>query len=425
MITTANIVPFISHLYWEKYKNPPPTNLLDSWREVPEYDLIENLEALFAKWGRSPAELQSAIYDFELKGMPVAPPVTPPTPAYHPPPISRPLQTTPPTLAPVSPSAPYPPPPPRPRRKTPVVLAISILLILAAGAYVAYEYYLYTSAGRVYCITDNVALRDATGKVAGRMDLFGDRGNETKGSYSNLRAMDRKIHDLVVPELNESYPTLKVMEDDAAFSDFLFRKSEIERYVNVNFVVRDETEYKLYTTIFAETNNVPQDNKNLKAVLRKVIVGSMAMAPSLQNNFITTNSARLSKGTLNVTTNMVMQELVANKTYAIIAGLSDGFYYRFEGDASEDNFVAPIRVKMLSGPNDQGQTELQGQYRFINSGGTTKLYDVDSRTITNYELVKDDKGKILDFKYVAPPLPTFNFWQDTTAVVAPVAAPVP
>lgn len=407
MINRNNIAAFIAELFQNKYQQAPPSALLAKWENLDDDEIQENLQELFGSWGQSADDLQAAIQRFEQHtaahgyASTQAPP--PPEPLPYSLPEQQQEQHVPLNAERERLKAQYYPPAIQRRRRS-IWPFIIVLALIAVAGYFGYQYYRYSSQGHVYCITANVALRDAAGEMVGRMDLEGTKVPNNAPSYSKLRAMDNEVHDLIID--NRSYPCRKVMEDNASFADYLFHRQSIARYVNANFVVNDKDEYHLYTNIFKQTNNVAQDNRMLKATVRKVIVGSMALKSSLANEYILTHSSQLSSSALAATSSIIVQELRPNQHYIIIAGLSNGKYYRFEGDMNTNQYVPPILVQTMA-EDGTNQQDLAGNFRFITKGGVTRLYDVNNPNISsNYVLIKDTIGKILAFQHQPPaPIP--------------------
>ncbi len=93
---------------------------------------------------------------------------------------------------------------------------------------------------------------------------------------------------------------------------------------------------------------------------------------------------------------MIKQPVVENVKYVIIAGMSDGYYYSFEGDIKNNNFSPPQKIMVI---NAEGQTlALSGNYRFMNKDNKIILYDCITSAPTNYEAKKDAKGKNNGFR---------------------------
>ena len=178
--------------------------------------------------------------------------------------------------------------------------------------------------------------------------------------------------------------------------------------MNTNYVVDNYNEFRLYQTAFKEVKNNKAENTALKAIYRKVIIGSMGLDPDMTDKYIVTHTENLPRAAVDRTYAVLKQTIVDNIKYVIIAGLSDGYYYRFEGDIKENKFVAPEKIEVINGNSDP--VPLGGSYRFFNIGRSAYLYDCKANLPLNFEAVEDSNGKIHAFEYKLP--------VDTTAAPA-------
>jgi hypothetical protein len=155
------------------------------------------------------------------------------------------------------------------------------------------------------------------------------------------------------------------------------------------------------------------ENANLKAIYRKIIIGSMGMDPTLSDKYIVTNTANLSRTVIDKTYAIIKQTIIENVKYVIIAGLSDGNYYKFEGDIKENVFAAPQRVEVDNGID--GSVPLTGSYRFYNKDKQIYLYDCKANLLLSFVAVRDNKGYLHAFEYI-PPADTQSMTSDTINV---------
>lgn len=379
-IDKSNIAKFISHLYREKKHHEPPHELLQSWENLSNEEIDTNLSGLFASWGMSEADKLSAIQRFitsqNLSSYATQSNVT--TTSINP--NSSPSQFT----------------QKKKNKNKPILLLLIVLPLFLIISYLAYQYFSFNNLDRVYAITQNIAIRDGKGKMVGRMDLYED---STLGSYSSLRAVDNEIYYIQPEGSDKEYPCRKLIPDSITFTNFLLG-SDYEVYVNVNYLVNDKKEFRLYANAFHEIQTIEKDNSQLKASVRKVIVGSMAATKDMDDKYIITNSEGLNKSYINNTSGIIIQSFKNNQEFVIIAPLNDGHYYRFEGNISTNEFKALTEIQYIN--EEKNILPLTGNYRFIQSNGVWRLYDVNQKTSTHYSLMKDNNGKFSFFEYNPP-----------------------
>jgi hypothetical protein len=193
-----------------------------------------------------------------------------------------------------------------------------------------------------------------------------------------------------------------VLLREGSFFSYLLNKNVEVGYVNTNYVVDNVKEFNLYQTAFKEVKNNKAENADMKAIYRKIVIGSMSLDPGMENRYITLHTNNIPRSAVNATYGIVKQTITANVKYILIAGLSDGNYYSFEGDVQSNDFTAPQRVMLINENNEE--KPLTGSYRFMNKDGKIVLYDCLTNTATNYEAQKDSDGKITAFAYKEPKL---------------------
>jgi len=383
-VNRNNIAGFITYLYKKRKNESPPAGLLQRWSSLPEEEIEAQLNGLFRHWGLTPIDRQKEIDNFFRETLyPAAPP-----PVLKPPVPLRPAPAEkkyPPLLIPV--------------KKKPKLLrwAIPVLLLVVLG-YVGYKYLQFSGLDYIYTITDNVAVRDENKRMVARMDLF-EIKNELP-SFQKLKVFDRNIYYKSIDNSDKTYPCRKVLLKEGSFWAFLTNKKDIAGYVNTNYVVDNYNEFRLYQTAFKEVKNNRAENTALKAIYRKIIIGSMGLDPGMADKYIVTHTGDIPRSAVDKTYAILKQTIVDNIRYVIIAGLSDGYYYRFEGDIKENSFVAPEKIDVTN--NDGNPVPLGGSYRFFNIGRSIYLYDCKANLPLNFEATKDEGGKISGFRYKAP-----------------------
>ncbi|MFT4062219.1 MAG: hypothetical protein QM642_07675 [Edaphocola sp.] len=405
-INKNNIGQLIDYLYQNRKGTPAPAELTDRWKSLPEDEIQPQLNGLFASWGMTEADKRTAIYNFlgqnlhavreQQKEQKPTPPPFVPTP--------EPTQTH----NPMDEAAKAKKP------KWPIVAGVVALALLA---FMGYKYLGYASLGHVYTITDNVLVRNDAKEAVARMDLFEVQGNVP--SFQKLRVLDKEIYYRGIDNSDKTYPCRKVVLDTYSFMDYLFHKDKGAAYVNTNYVVDNVKEFNLYQTAFKEVKNNKTENAALKAIYRKIIIGSMSQDPSTENKFISLHTSLLPKASVAATYGIIKQTLKDNVQYAIIAGLSDGNYYCFQGNIQDNTFEPPRQILLIE--SDDETKPLQGEYRFVNRNGNIDLYNCTTNTATDYAAQKDENGIIASFKYKHPDILDTIFGSDDDSTGADTA----
>lgn len=367
----------------------PPAQLLEGWKALSNEEIGAQLDGLFTSWGLSEADKKNEINAFFKETLftpKVKPPETAPVPVLPPPP------------PPVRPQSAVIPVRGTTRKKRSLWVAAAILALLAL--YTGYQYMNFARASYIYTITDNVSVRNEAKEIVARLDLFEVKSNIP--SYQKMKAVDDRIYYRGIDNTDKTYPCRKVLLDESSFLSYLFGRPNLFGYVNTNYVVDNVKEFNLYQTAFKEVKTNKSENADLKALYRKIIIGSMGLDPAMENKYITIHAGGIPRSVQDATFAVIKQPVVENVKYVIIAGLSDGFYYSFEGDIKNNNFNAPQKIMVV---NAEGQTlALSGNYRFMNKDNKIILYDCITNTPTNYEAKKDANGKITAFAYKEPSL---------------------
>lgn len=382
-INNQNIARFIAQLYRERNKTEAPPELLNAWTNLSDVEIQTQLSGLFASWGKSVHDLQLAKSRFlqaqqRTQALNTSTYSTSPT-------NSKTAYTT----------SQYPTYPETKTNGKKMILGVLFFLFVAVGGFFVYHYIKYNALTRIYAITENIAVRNKEGKLVGRMDLYPKTGTEEK-SYSNLRALDNQVYQIQPEGSNKVYPSRKALMDDASFSDYLWNNEDKICYVNVNYIVNDKKEFKLFQNAFKEIQNVKSDNDKLNASIRKIIVGAMAQDASLENSFLLSRANGLSAGSLKNTISFLVQSISKNGDAVVIAGLDNGSYYRFSGNTNEDKFNPPTIIQLQT--EDGAQGPLSGNYRFIKSGSDWRLYSVDKKETIDYALDMNNAQGLFVYK---------------------------
>lgn len=387
-INNSNIADFIRFLFRKRKGAEPPQELLDRWKALSNDEIAMQLSGLFQSWGLTDEDKRMEINAYFKETL------------FSPKPGQQQQQR--PRVVPVpvnEAQAPFNPFPSKKKskRRWPYI-AGAILLI--AGVYISFQYLSYAGMQYVYTITDNVSVRNEAKEIVARMDLYPVKG--ATPSFQKLKAVDKEIYQKSIDNSDKVYPCRKVLLKEGSFFSYLFDKNAEVGYVNTNYVVDNVKEFNLYQTAFKEVKNNKSENADLKAIYRKIIIGSMSLDPSMENRYITLHTNNIPRSAVNATYGIVKQTITANVKYILIAGLSDGYYYSFEGDVQSNDFTAPQRVMLINENNEE--KPLTGSYRFMNKDSKIVLYDCLTNTATNYEAQKDGDGKITAFAYKEPKL---------------------
>jgi hypothetical protein len=387
-INNSNIADFISFLYRKRKGTEPPAELLERWKALSNDEIAAQLSGLFQSWGLTDEDKRMEINTYFKETL------------FTPKPVPQPQR---PRVVPIpaeqTPGQPFNPFPPkqRKRKRWPYIVGTVVLLLLS---YVGVRYISYANMPYLYTITDNVLVRNEAKEVVARMDLYEAGGNVP--SYQKLRAVDKEIYQRSIDNTDKVYPCRKVMLSQGNFFKYLFNSNAEVGYVNTNYVVDNVKEFNLYQTAFKEVKNNKAENSDLKAIYRKIIIGSMSLDAAMENRYIALHTSNIPRSAADATYGIIKQAITNNVKYILIAGLSDGFYYSFEGDVQSNDFTAPQKIMLIT--ENEGERPLSGSYRFMNREGKIILYDCLTNTPTNYEAQKDSDGRITAFAYKEPKL---------------------
>ena len=385
-INKSNIADFIRYLFRKRKGTEPPQSLLDGWAALSNDEIGTQLSGLFQSWRLTDEDKRMEINIF-LKDVLFTP---------------KPTQPQRPATVVVPPSNPLPPKfsdnITTKKKSNKTIKAIGALVAVLILGFLCFKYIAFKNTKFLYTITDNVSIRDDENKVVARMDLFPVQG--ATPSFQKLKALDDQIYYKSIDDSGQLFPFRKVLLKESTFFSYLFGQNKEVGYVNTNYVVDNVKEFDLYQTAFKEVKNNRPENEDLKAIYRKIIIGSMGTDAGTDQKFIVLHTNSIPRSAVNATYGIVKQAIKTNVKYNIIAGLSDGFYYSFLGDIQSNEYTAPQKIMMVDA---NGETKaLAGSYRFINKDGRIALYDCMTNSATNYMSQKDANGNILSFVYEAP-----------------------
>lgn len=391
-INSNNIADFISYLFRKRKGTEPPQDLLERWKLLNNDEIGTQLSGLFQSWGLSDEDKRMEINSYFKETLFAPKPTVQPQPAQQPPRprvVPVPVEST--------GQQPFNPFPKKKKKSKWVYIGISILTLVAI--FVGVRYLSYANMQYVYTITDNVLVRNEAKEVVARMDLYEAPGSTP--SFQKLRAVDKEIYPRSIDNTDKVYPCRKVMLSEGSFLSYLFGSNAEVGYVNTNYVVDNVKEFNLYQNAFKEVKNNKAENSDLKAIYRKIIIGSMSLDPAMENRYIALHTSDIPRAAAEATYGIIKQSITNNVKYILVAGLSDGFYYSFEGDIQSNDFSAPQKIMLVT---EEGEKPLTGPYRFMNRNGKIILYDCMTNSPTNYEAQKDSDGRITAFEYKEPKL---------------------
>ncbi len=321
-INQGNIQSFIAHLFRKRTGNAPSQELLQSWAQITEEDIITHLRNMTQQWGWSELQLQSEINAF------LNPPISTPQPEKI-------ISTPPPYTSPHIEEQKYN----RPKKGKKYLLLFVVITLLSFGGYVFMQYSKFNNLERLYSVTDNVTIRDAEGKTVGRMDIFGSRNATT-----SLRAADNTIYNIVVDKQGNISESRKLLKEDATFKDYFWGNAELEVYVNKNFLTNNADYAAIQKTVLADISKYAKEMTQLKSHIRKVIIGSMGMDEQLKNLYIKNPCGN----NTNEYTSILKHTLKDKKTVSIICKLSDNKYYKLKGNPDENIYYPPQQMQFLN-----------------------------------------------------------------------------
>ncbi|KAA5533442.1 hypothetical protein F0919_12950 [Taibaiella lutea] len=383
-INKNNIADFIRYLFRKRKGTEPPQALLDGWSALSNDEIATQLSGLFQSWGLTDEDKRMEINSF-LKDYLFTP---------KPAPVKRPAVI----VAPPSDTMQQNQPVFKKKKSNKMLVRYGTAVLLILLCFLGYKYIAFKNTKYLYTITDNVSIRNDDNRIVARMDLFPVQGSTP--SFQKLKAQDDEIYYKSIDNSGQLFPFRKVLLKEDNFITYLFGQNKETGYVNTNYVVDNVKEFDLYQTAFKEVKNNKDENADLKAIYRKIIIGSMSIDASTGEKYISLHTNNLPRSAVNATYGIVKQSIKTNVKYNIIAGLSDGYYYSFVGDIQNNEYVAPQKIMMIDA--DGESKPMTGAYRFINQDGRIVLYDCLTNAVTNYKSQKNSDGNIASFVYEAP-----------------------
>ncbi|HRP89895.1 MAG TPA: hypothetical protein PKX92_07635 [Edaphocola sp.] len=394
-INENNIIDFIKYLYQENIGNAPSQEVLDSWTGLSDIEIDEYLQQLFENWKFSEEQIFQEINNFlniqnnnqkieEHQNGNQAENEDIPFDEYNDTDSDDAEQENHEayTINNESNATEFP----YQNKKSYTWFWFFLLIILGIGAFVVYKFQKFKNLKYLYVTTDNVSIRDINGNNIGRMDIF-----PTKNSVSFLRTTGPETFPITIK--NKEYQNRQVLTDSTSFLDYLFNKKEAFAYVNENYVIDNKDNFIIYRNVFKAINNSKNENNNLTAKYRMVIVGSLKMKPELMDLFIV-NSCNNNDN--NYTS--IVKSKTKNNTFQVIAQLSNGKYYIFSGQPDDNNFSAPQAFNYKVNGSDQYVNYENEELLFKKQNGVYFIYDCN-KVAREYYVNIDNNGSLQFAKY--------------------------
>jgi hypothetical protein len=285
-------------------------------------------------------------------------------------------------------------------------MGLFFLALFIPLAYVAYQFYLFNNLKNVYAITNNLSVRNDSNVVIGRMDLQPPTKVNVH-SFESLKAVDDDIYERSIDSTGKPKKHRKVIIGSANFLKFLLHSNENIAFVNANFVTDSKQEFEQYKSVFGQLN--AEEANQLELRFRKVIIGSLGYDENLQGKYIMDACASSSKDVRKKMTSILKQEIIANTRFAVIARLSDGYYYRFFGDLAENSFAKPKKIGIVENPESDADC-LTGDlfFKYLPKEKVYSIYDCNGKSMNLYSVL-DTQNRVMYFKQPAIP---HNFLED-------------
>jgi hypothetical protein len=375
MINQNNIKDFISYLFQKKNRHDAPIEVLQSWNDIPEAEIMTHLKTMTQQWGWDDVKLNNEILAFiQYKTS-----------------VSQKSNTT---FIPKNNSYTNQSIISKSKQRNNKWIYFVLIPILIGIGYISFQYYNFINLYRLYTITDNVAMRDENGNTVGRMDVL----TNIKTSLSSLRAMDNTVYNIQVGNDDKISESRKLLLDDATFKDYLTKNKEKIVYVNKNYLTENENYNNIQKSVFADINHNALELKNITSNMRKVIIGSLSQNTNLQGLKI----ANTCNNKSSEYTSILKHTLNDDKTIVIICKMSDNNYYKFKGIPDENTYFVPEKV-LFKMPHDSTLTELSNtNFLFKKINGRYFVYDCNK---TNFDVYStfDNKGDITYFNWSYDP----------------------
>jgi hypothetical protein len=400
MIDSKNIIQYIQFLYFKKYNQAAPIELLNKWEKIPEQEILIRLDHLYESWDYNLVQRGLIVQEFVAQqasgknDMHIA--------------ANQLFQNEKLTLEVKEAKAKslhINKVPNGGSKKARWIFRFIKLLVIAAiigGAYLAFKYYQFTHLHNIYTLTERVLIRTEFGKEIGTLDL---NATGKPNSFQELTVLDNEIYNRAIDSSGKLYEHRKVVMQKNNFLDFVQNKPEIFAYVNAKFVVDSKEEYEMYKRIFGKLQ--ADDNKRLQLKHRQIIASCLKRNNSIKNLYVISSCSGIVNKTIKNTSGIIVDELILDNKYQIMARLSDGYYYLFKGDVNSNQYEIPKRIGYNETPNRDDEF-ITGDF----------LFKYDKKKDTYY--LTNCKGQMLPFESVNNSLGEISFFKKTEPAESPL-----
>lgn len=286
MINAGNIAGYIEYLYRQKYGQPAPAEVLESWAPLPDGEIAQHLATLYQHWGMDAAAARQMEQQFTNTSAPASPAGYAP-PAYAPPPVQN--QYAPqsagaaPYALPVQPAAGAPGNPhTAPARKGNPWKAIAVVMVIVAvgaGGWTAYQWNENRTNDEPAATTPAAQTPQTTTTTA-----------TPKKNTPMVEALPTTAED----EQNmNSVRSLMSAEDRQDFDGIMSHFSpNMERYWDISYPTRDQLSNR-----YADSWSKLSDPQNILNSIRKVASNTYDVSNTFRYYSVKDQKTKTVKGT--------------------------------------------------------------------------------------------------------------------------------
>jgi hypothetical protein len=389
MINQANIIEYINYLYKQKYNTDAPVQLIQGWQALDDITIEQQLHNLYQQWHWTQTQQllsqQQFVQQQQNASATASNTFTPPQPVSVPKAPPKAASTI------IAPST----------GRGVIGNVVKLISIIAIGCILGYMLYIYSQYKQVhaiYTLTDKVAVRNEQGQEVGSLDLM---PNNSPMSFAQLYALDNEIYNRTIDASGKLYEHRKVCIQLPSLWQFITSNYQ-PHYVSARFVVDSKEEFDLYKKIFGQLNSI--DNKKLQLKHRKIIANCLKQADATAQYLMSSCS-----NTRKQLSGVIVQELITNNKYQIIAQLSDGYYYQFVGDVVSEVYHKPQRIGYVQQPSNDADCLSGGLlFKYNARANNYDLYSCNGVPL-KYNTVINERKEILYFEQTyTPPPPSDN-----------------
>ncbi len=371
MINKNTIGQYINFLHLKKNGTPASPALMQKWSALSDADIATQLQHFYTNSGYSKEHV--AIYEKQFAA----------TLNNVNEPIKTPTQSS--TINKVAKKGNYG-----------VLIKLLAAILIIAGIYVGGMYYNFKNYKYIYAITDNITVRNSDGDTVTNMSI-----KPISNEFASLRVVDKEQYAMVIDNTNKPKLHRKVIVQDGDFIKYLFNKKQCLGYVNINFVVDSKAELDKYLAVFKAMDG--KQTSMLELRFKKVIVNSINLYAPIKDLYVLPGCTPTNRKKF---LPLIKTKLIAENDYMVVAQLSDGYYYIFSGDLSNNKYKTPRRVNLKGG--SLNETELNGNklFAYNSKDKTFSIFDCSGNAL-GYTAVLNADYTIDYFESIAPTEDTF------------------